>query len=445
MAKILLKDKYPEIFAQIDVERTKKEFPDVNIDKISYGSNAPLYFRCAANHSYISTPHKRIQRGCPICANQKVLAGYNDLETYVKNNPEYQFILDSWDYEKNIINPSQVIKCSNKKVYFKCCNGNNHSYLMSVKQKHIYRGCPICSGHRVLTGFNDLQTWVINNPKYQFILDEWDYKKNNLLPTEITPHSAKEIYFICNNGHSFSMELHKRTLNSNFENCPICSNRKLLPGYNDLQTWIHNHPEFQYVLDEWDYDKNLITPSDVMPFSLKKVWFKCNHGHSYETLLSNKISRTTGCPICVSHISIPELVFNNLCKKYIDKNSKSSRINGYEIDIFIPSKNICTEYDGAFYHNSEDSKIRENNKNTSILEDKNNYKFIRIKETNDEDNIAKFKEILDNGLIIYYINTKYNDKYFKRFSEIFYDIFKISINFEEIKKVYFEQKRLRNN
>ena len=112
------------------------------------------------------------------------------------------------------------------------------------------------------------------------------------------------------------------------------------------------------------------------------------------------------------------------------------KINGWEIDIFIPSKNICTEYDGVYYHNSDDVIIRENKKNISILEDPHNYKFIRIKETLYSDKLSVFKEIADSGLIIYYISNKYDKKYFQRLSEIIEDIFNIQISISDIKKIY---------
>ena len=39
--------------------------------------------------------------------------------------------------------------------------------------------------------------------------------------------------------------------------CGICSNRKMLKGFNDLAT---TKPE---LLSRWDYKKNIITPEEV--------------------------------------------------------------------------------------------------------------------------------------------------------------------------------------
>ena len=75
--------------------------------------------------------------------------------------------------------------------------------------------------------------------------------------------------------------------------CPYCSNKKLLPGHNDLAT---THPE---IAKEWDYSKNGdTTPSDVMAGSNnKKYWFVCENGHSYSSTLLNR-KKGRGCPVC---------------------------------------------------------------------------------------------------------------------------------------------------
>ena len=52
--------------------------------------------------------------------------------------------------------------------------------------------------------------------------------------------------------------------------CPYCANRKLLPGFNDLQTLL---PEF--VKNHWDFERNkgIIEPNEVFCFSNKLAYF----------------------------------------------------------------------------------------------------------------------------------------------------------------------------
>ena len=77
--------------------------------------------------------------------------------------------------------------------------------------------------------------------------------------------------------------------------CPVCSNKRIQKGYNDLETL---HPE---IAKEWNYEKNDgLLPSQVggMGGSHKKVWWICEHGHEWQATLASRISLHTGCPKC---------------------------------------------------------------------------------------------------------------------------------------------------
>ena len=55
----------------------------------------------------------------------------------------------------------------------------------------------------------------------------------------------------------------------------------------------------QYLLDEWDIDKNLpFTPEMVSPSSSIPVWWKCEKGHSWQTQLKSRSASRTRCPKC---------------------------------------------------------------------------------------------------------------------------------------------------
>ena len=71
---------------------------------------------CEKGHSYDASVYSRVQKktGCPVCANQKILSGYNDLLT---KNPK---LASEWDYSKNHILPSQIAEQSNIKFWCIC-------------------------------------------------------------------------------------------------------------------------------------------------------------------------------------------------------------------------------------------------------------------------------------------------------------------------------------
>ena len=108
-------------------------------------------------------------------------------------------IANEWDYEKNYpLRPDMIPAFINEEFYFKC--KNHHSYKISVsKRTSRGDGCPYCSGHRVLVGYNDLLT---TNPE---IANEWDYKKNYpLKPENISKGYDKKVWWICSKcNHSY--------------------------------------------------------------------------------------------------------------------------------------------------------------------------------------------------------------------------------------------------
>ena len=53
-------------------------------------------------------------------------------------------------------NPSEVKAGSHRKVRWSCDLG--HEWDAEVKSRVEGRGCPVCAGKKVLTGFNDLAT-----------------------------------------------------------------------------------------------------------------------------------------------------------------------------------------------------------------------------------------------------------------------------------------------
>ena len=73
--------------------------------------------------------------------------------------------------------------------------------------------------------------------------------------------------------------------------------RKLIPG-TDLTS------RFPAVAAEWDYEKNHpLTPDQVAGKSGKKVWWKCNMGHSWRSSIANR-SYGCGCPYCAGRLPI---------------------------------------------------------------------------------------------------------------------------------------------
>lgn len=151
--------------------------------------------------------------------------------------------------------------------------------------------------NKIITGKNDLKTWCLNN-NASFILDEWDAEKNaELTPERISYASNKKVWWICPKKHSYAAQIGNRTYLS--RGCPYCSNSKVLEGYNDLKTWCTENNR-EDLLNEWDYEKNEQSPSQISAHNGKKVWWRCSLGHEWDSIIGSRTStvRPSGCPYC---------------------------------------------------------------------------------------------------------------------------------------------------
>ena len=209
----------------------------------------------------------------------------NMIEHMVKENSIMLNNIDicmEWNEEKNRdLSPYNFTQGSNKKVWWKCKEG--HEWQASVSDRTRGNGCPICSNKKTLKGYNDLSTTHYELSK------EWHPTKNgDLLPDSITYGSGKKVWWKCKEGHEWEASIVNRVRD---RNCPICSNKQILKGYNDLST---THYELS---EEWHPTKNGdLLPDSVTYGSGKKVWWKCKEGHEWEAIISSRVKRR-GCPI----------------------------------------------------------------------------------------------------------------------------------------------------
>lgn len=193
----------------------------------------------------------------------------------------YPNLVKEWFFERNSdIDINTITTGSNKKVWWKCQEG--HYWQATVHNRYLGGGCPYCKNRKIWIGFNDLAT---THPQ---LADEWDYENNIVSPQEITYGSSKIIHWICKNGHKWKGRLNDRQNHD----CPICANKKVLTGYNDLST---THPQ---LAAQWNYNLNKnLRPTDVIAGSDKKVWWQCMNGHDWMATLHDR-KKGTGCPYC---------------------------------------------------------------------------------------------------------------------------------------------------
>jgi len=218
---------------------------------------------------------------------------YSLFVTSIKKNNLVQLFPDlvqEWNYEKNEgLLPEQFAAYSNRSVWWKGKCG--HEWNADIESRSYGQGCPICSGKRVQIGENDFAS------HYPELVDEWDYEKNKpIVPTEVTHHSHKKVWWIGKCGHTWRASIEDRAYGSG---CPVCAGKKVQSGFNDLLT---RNP---LLAEQWDYEKNIgLLPSEVTLYSNRTAWWKCNQGHSYEKRIADKAQMGLKCPICKKRKSV---------------------------------------------------------------------------------------------------------------------------------------------
>lgn len=217
--------------------------------------------------------------------NQKLLIGYNDFATINSK------LASEWHITRNgNLRPEDFISGSNKKIWWQCEKGHVWKATILSRTKRG-NGCSICSNHQVLTGYNDL---AITNPK---LAKAWHPTKNGtLMATDVTAGKNIKVWWQCEKGHEWEAIINNR--NRKHYGCPICSNQKLLIGYNDLAT---TNPKLG---SEWHTIKNEdLKSTDVFAGSHKKVWWKCKAGHEWEASIANR-SKGHGCAVCSNYLLV---------------------------------------------------------------------------------------------------------------------------------------------
>ncbi len=351
----------------------KNEEIGLNPNILTCGSNKKAWWVCPKGHSFFSNIcNVALENGsCPVCLNRTVVKGINDLES------QYPQLLLDWNYEKNAgLDPSSISVGSYTKAYWKCHVCGYEWYRRVRDSVDAMVNCPVCvkkvrAEHRRLHLLE--KSGGIVDEK---LLLDWDYEKNELRPENVAPQSNKFAFWKCHVcGYEWTAKINNR---SNGRGCPLCSNKTVVPGKNDLAT---THPE---LAKEWHPTKNGdLKPTDVTYGCGKKVWWLCPNGHEYRTaVLHRTVGIGTGCPICCSgrQTSFAEqAIFFYVSKLFSDaiNRFKSDALGNFELDIYIPSIKTAIEYDGMAFHKT-DKHDREVRKYKKCQE--NGIKLIRLKE-----------------------------------------------------------------
>ena len=226
-------------------------------------SNKKVSWKCSEGHVWLAVVSSRTQgNGCPYCAGLLATPGTNDLAT---THPDLAAQAHGWD-------PTTLKQYSNKKVEWKCDLG--HHWTATVGSRVQGSGCPYCSGREPIVGITDLASRF---PALAAQAHGWD-------PTTVTSKSGRKLRWACEFGHQWDALVSNRVQG---RGCPICANKMVLPGFNDIAT---THPDLAAEADGWD-------PTTLTAGSGARVTWKCASDHTWVAPPSYRLSGT-GCPVC---------------------------------------------------------------------------------------------------------------------------------------------------
>lgn len=280
---------------------------DVSPEELLPGTHRKVWWKCSNGHEWSAQIKARVNgTGCPVCSNRRVLAGENDLAT---THPE---IAAQWHPTKNgTRTPRSVVSGHHAKVWWRCPKG--HEWQATILSRTTTgNGCPVCAGKVVIPGQNDLAS------AYPAIASQWHPTKNGTLtPEQVTSFSNRKAWWVCDKGHEYYAIISHRVQNAS--DCPYCSGRKVLAGFNDLATI---EPK---IAEQWHKELNGdLTPQMVTIGSHKKVWWQCAEGHIWKAIIYSRTgARKTGCPVCSGKVKEVKQI------RYADIIAERQKINMY--------------------------------------------------------------------------------------------------------------------
>lgn len=343
------------------LSKAQKKFDNkYDYSQVTYIScKNPITIICPEHGKFIQTPehHYHSKFGCPKCSiktshqlqksNSKEFAS----KALIVHNKKYS-------YEK------VVYIRNNIKVTIIC---PEHGDFNQTPANHLMgKGCPYCKFILLRKKFSFDKDFFIKNANKKFN-NQFDYSLTQYINCD-TPVVIK-----CRQHGLFSQTpfLH---LKSKF-GCPQCY--ATVKGENRRKPNIH----FLKILTNKfskDFQYKIIRNKK----EILKIELTCpKHGkHIYS--LSNLLQSYLGCKKCSISDSSGEIKLKNFFKKYnlSFQSNIRNKISPYELDIYIPSKNLAIEFNGIYWHSELAGKNRQYHLDKLLMCQEKNINLIQIFE-----------------------------------------------------------------
>jgi hypothetical protein len=194
-------------------------------EQLVAGTHRKLWWHCQSGHSYQASGLKRSGEGtgCPFCARKKVLPGFNDMATIAPQ------LVPHFHPTKNApATPETLAPRTNKTLWWRCEIGHEYRAKAGNRLQAGGLGCPVCSNHQVLAGFNDLAT---TRPD---LARSWHPTKNGETTLQmVLAGTNKKVWWLCDEDHEWFADI---SLRARGRGCPSCAK----PGFDSTQpAWLY--------------------------------------------------------------------------------------------------------------------------------------------------------------------------------------------------------------
>lgn len=344
--------------------------------KVEYVNNKTKVCIICPEHGEFWQPPKNhlLGQGCPICGEEIARkCRKNDYQKFIDrfintfgDIAEFPYINDEYENKNSII--TYVCK--------KC--GKIHKKVAS----YIFANKTICECYRV------------KEPRQNIVFEHKPIISSRLISADVIESRIKELYptieMIGKNDYkntSTKVLFRCTSCNNEFYRkpniflcsklktpCPICTKKQLHKEKTKTNEDFIN--DIANIYGEGKY--TLL--SDYISSNCK-VKLKCNDcGRIFEKE-ANSFLQHNGCPYhnCNSSYKEKELFsfIKGMCDDAINNDRKT--LDGYELDVLVPSKQIAFEFDGIFWHN-ENNKTNDYHLNKTIICNNKGVRLIHIFE-----------------------------------------------------------------
>lgn len=345
-----LETKYPDLAKEWHPTKNGQLTPA----QITYGSGKSIWWMCKNGHEWTAAVCNRTKgRRCPICASRNrtsfpeqaifyyikqafpdAINGYKgifgkgsmELDIFIPqinvaieydgkafHSKDHNRIRDARKYnickEKGIILiritdnvQSEIITNCDHKITIPKADDCHLNYAISKVLLKLNKPTEVdVALHRldILKYLTALDNSL--EEKFPELAKEWSLDKNGFPPCNIHPGSNERVWWKCMQcGYEWKTSPSERT-GRDTTGCPKCAIKE--GAKKRVKATLLKRGSIEekaaFLLDEWDYEKNEISPDLISCTSNKRAWWKCrNCGYQWQTSIEHRVTRRSGCPQC---------------------------------------------------------------------------------------------------------------------------------------------------